>query len=68
LADLKADEEALRGELIARKVESAEGDLGILLAVTMGPQTTVAEYQGARRVLEIMLAAMPCVPAKGGAT
>ena len=27
LADLKADEEALRGELIARKVEAAEGDL-----------------------------------------
>ena len=27
LTDLKADEEALRGELIARKVEAAEGDL-----------------------------------------
>jgi hypothetical protein len=27
LADLKADEETLRGELIARKVEAAEGDL-----------------------------------------
>ncbi len=27
LADLKADEEALRGELIVRKVEAAEGDL-----------------------------------------
>jgi len=27
LADLKGDEEALRGELIARKVEAAEGDL-----------------------------------------
>jgi len=27
LADLKADEEALRGELIARKVAAAEGDL-----------------------------------------
>jgi hypothetical protein len=27
LADLKADEEAFRGELIARKVEAAEGDL-----------------------------------------
>jgi hypothetical protein len=27
LADLKADEEALRGELIARKVEAAEGHL-----------------------------------------
>lgn len=27
LANLKADEEALRGELIARKVEAAEGDL-----------------------------------------
>jgi hypothetical protein len=27
LADLKADEEILRGELIARKIEAAEGDL-----------------------------------------
>ena len=27
LADLKVDEEALRGELIARKVEAAEGAL-----------------------------------------
>jgi hypothetical protein len=58
------------GELEKALVEftgEGERDLAILLAIAMGPKARIAEHQGARRVVEIILAALPRIPATGGA-
>lgn len=53
--------EADLGQAVHAAVEDAIGDLGTLLMTAAGPVLTVAEVRGARKLLGLLLTALPVV-------